>query len=255
VPSLDKIRVLVTRPRGQASALALLLEAEGAVLVLIPTIELAPPDSYDGLDTALQELGSYDWVLFTSANAVRAFAERARALDLVPDPRRVGVIGPATAKAVQEALQRAPDLMPQTYVAESFAEALVPKAHGAKMLLVRAAVARDILPEILVAAGARVTVAEAYRTVVPQGSIAALCALFAEAPPDAIMFTSASTAQNLTGLLESAGLGIPAGTVLASIGPITSKAMRELGLEPTLESAESTIPSLVGSLASHFAGL
>jgi uroporphyrinogen-III synthase len=253
VPSLDKIRVLVTRPRGQASVLARLLEAEGAVPALIPTIELAPPDSYDGLDTALQELGSYDWVLFTSANAVRVFVERARALDLGPDPRRVGVIGPATARAVQEALNRAPDLMPQNYVAESFAEALVPSVRGARVLLVRAVVARDMLPEALAAAGASLTIAEAYRTVVPQGSIAALRALFAEAPPDAIMFTSASTVQNLAGLLESAGLGIPAGTVLASIGPITSKAMRELDMEPTLEAAESTIPSLVGSLASYFA--
>jgi uroporphyrinogen-III synthase len=254
VPSLDKIRVLVTRPRGQASVLARLLEAEGAVPALIPTIELAPPDSYDGLDTALQELGSYDWVLFTSANAVRVFAERARALDLVPDPRRVGVIGPATAKAVQEVLQRAPDLMPQTYIAESFGEALVPKARGAKMLLVRAAVARDTLPEILVAAGARLTVAEAYRTIIPSGSIAELGMLFAEAPPDAITFTSASTAHNLAALLEEAHLAVPQGTVLASIGPITSRAMREAGLEPVLEAAESTIPSLVAALRGHFRG-
>jgi uroporphyrinogen-III synthase len=116
------------------------------------------------------------------------------------------------------------------------------------MLLVRAAVARDILPESLTAAGATVTIAEAYRTIIPKNSIAELRTLFTTHPPDTITFTSASTAQNLMALLEAAQLKLPSGIVLASIGPITSQAMRELGMEPTIEAAEATIPALVAAL-------
>ncbi len=120
------------------------------------------------------------------------------------------------------------------------------------MLLVRAAVARDLLPEALSAAGAHVTVAEAYRTVVPQASAPELRTLFTTAPPDAITFTSASTAQNLAALLAEAALTLPPATVLASIGPVTSQAMRDLNLEPTLESEAATIPALVFALEQRF---
>jgi uroporphyrinogen-III synthase len=116
------------------------------------------------------------------------------------------------------------------------------------MLLVRAAVARDVLPERLKEAGARVRIAEAYRNVIPGGSIREIQELFASDPPDAITFTSASTAQNLHALLDAAELEIREGTVLASIGPITSRAMREVGMEPTVEAGEATIVSLVDAL-------
>jgi uroporphyrinogen-III synthase len=250
--ALDHVRILITRARGQTSTLAELLKAEGAIPILIPTIELAPPTSWCGLDAALTALRSFDWLLFTSANAVYAFAQRARFLNLPAHPRRIAVIGPATAKAVQEALDQPVDLIPPKYVAESFADALLPHASGASMLLVRAAVARDLLPEALTAAGAAVTIAEAYRSVIPTGSIAELQQLFSTNPPDAITFTSASTAQNLSVLLEAGSLKISPETVLASIGPITSRAMRELGMVPTIEAAESTIPSLVAALTTHF---
>jgi uroporphyrinogen-III synthase len=255
MPALLHRRILVTRPRGQASTLADLLTSEGAEVISIPTIELAPPTSWCGLDAALVSLRSYDWLLFTSANAVHAFAERASQLKLSPYPKKIGVIGPATATAVREAgLALDIDLMPERYVAESFAEALTPHALGASMLIVRAAVARDTLPEELVTAGAIVTIAEAYRTIIPADSVKRLQVLFAEAKdaPDAITFTSASTAQNLVSLLESAALKIPAGTVLASIGPITSDAMRILGIAPSIEALQATIPALVEALATHY---
>lgn len=246
-------RILVTRARGQASALAEQLRALGAETILLPTIELAPPASYCALDAAITTLGSYDWLLFTSANAVLAFAARAERLRLSPDARRIAVIGPATARAVHEALGRTVDLMPPRFVAESFAEALMPHAAGATMLLVRAAVARDTLPDALRAAGAELAVAEAYRTRIPDESMVQVGGLFEAAPPDAITFTSASTAENLGALLQAAALTIPPGTVLASIGPITSQALRDLGLRPNVEAAAATIPSLVEALAVHFA--
>jgi uroporphyrinogen-III synthase len=248
---LSNRRILITRAAGQASTLAALLETEGAETIQIPTIEIAPPESYAALDAALAALRSYDFLIFTSANAVNAFAARARTLALTPRPKRIAVIGPATAAAVQGSGIAAdtPDLLqPDRYVAEALAEALQPHAAGARMLLVRAAIARDTLPETLTAAGATVTIAEAYRTVVPLRRIEELRILFLSKPPNAITFTSGSTAHNFAALLESAALTIPAGTTLASIGPITSQAMRNLGLEPNVEATESTIPSLVEAL-------
>jgi uroporphyrinogen-III synthase len=244
-------RILITRAKGQASALATQLEALGATTILIPTIELAPPASWCALDAALASIRSFDWLIFTSANAVEAYTTRARTLRLQPHPRRLAAIGAATAKAATDAGLTV-DLIPPQAVAESLAEALLPHAKGASMLLVRAAVARDILPKTLTAAGATVTIAEAYRTIIPQDSIEQLRTLFSTQPPDAITFTSASTAQNLAALLEAASIEMPDGIVLASIGPITSQAMRELSFEPALESSEPSIAALSSALADHF---
>ena len=248
---LRERRVLVTRAQGQASVLAELLRAEGAVPVLLPVIEMVEPESWAQLDGALAEPEGFDWLVFSSANAVRVFAERAgRAWDR-SGKTRIAVIGPATARAVEEHLGRGADLVPGRYVAEGLLEALAPLAAERSVLLVRAAVARDVLPEGLRAAGARVTVADAYRTVVPEASVAAVRAM---AAPDAVMFTSASTVVNLMGLLARAGVRLPEGVVLASIGPVTSRALRESGLEPTVEARESTIPSLVEALVGVFVG-
>ena len=243
-------RILITRAKGQASALATQLEALGATPILIPTIEIASPSSYSAMDTALASIRSFDWLIFTSANAVQSFVDRARVLKLNPQAKRVAAIGSATAKAVTE-VGMSVDLIPTQAVAESLAEALKPHAANARMLLVRAATARDVLPESLTAAGATVTIVEAYRNVIPTDSINELRTLFTTNPPHAITFTSASTAQNLMSLLEAASLEVPEGIVLASIGPITSKAMRNLNLTPTIEAAEATVPSLVEALARH----
>ena len=241
-------RVLVTRPRTQASSLAKLLEAAGAIPILIPTIEIVPPSSYRALDHAITSAQDYDWVLFTSANAVEVFAQRAAAIGLWEKPRRIAVIGPATADAVRMALKLPVDRMPARYVAEAMVESLRYEAPNSSMLLVRAAVARDVLPAGLKALGARVTIVSAYRKVVPEASIKEIRELFAKDAPDAITFTSASTAQNLHALLEAAALKIPEGIVLASIGPVTSEAMREFGMEPTVEAKQATIASLADAL-------
>jgi uroporphyrinogen-III synthase len=235
------------------------LEALGACPILIPTLEIVAPASYAGLDAALADVTSFDWVIFTSANAVEVFDRRRRVaagVDLnkplaapFVTPKKIAVIGPATARAV-EGVGLAVDLVPPQYIAESLAEALVPHATGARMLLVRAADARDHLPEALTAAGAAVTVAEAYRNQIPPESVPALQEMFRvpESYPDAITFTSASTARNLVALLEVAGLRLPSGIVLASIGPITSQTLRELGHEVTVESAVPSISGLIEAL-------
>jgi uroporphyrinogen-III synthase len=251
-------RILITRAPHQASELADCLRARDASPVLIPTIEIAPPASFAALDAALTALAKCDWLIFTSANAVEAFHRRAQFLQLALLPRQqlqcqIAAIGPATERALNS-IGLTVDLLPPRFVAESLAESLLPEAPGKSFLLVRAAEARDTLPDALTAAGAAVTIAEAYRNQIPQTSVAALEKLFS-APahyPDAITFTSASTATNLATLLESAGLTLPPGILRASIGPITSQALRKLGLPPQIEAEESTIPALVAALAAHF---
>lgn len=244
-------RILITRAPHQASALAAQLEALGATPILIPTIEIAAPETFCTLDAGLLSLAQYDWLIVTSVNGVEALHRRAQQLRVALRPRRIAAIGPATADALR-AIGLAADLIPDRYVAEALAEALVPDAAGRFYLLVRAAEARDTLPEALEVAGGIVTIAAAYRNCVPAGSIAALASLFSEAPPEAVTFTSASTARNLATLLDAGGLSLPAATALASIGPITSQAMRELGLPPHLEATESTIPSLVAAIVAWF---
>lgn len=246
-------RILITRTRQQVSELATRLEEMGAEVLLIPTIELAPPTSFEGLDDALSLMASFEWVLFTSANAVHAFAARARELGMVPELRKIAVIGPATARAVQEIGLKV-DLMPKQYVAESLAAALRPSADGVSMLLVRAEQARDVLPLALDAAGARLTIAHVYRNIAPWDSVAALRRAFSDPKqyPDAITFTSSSTATNLFSLLDTATLQLPDRIERASIGPITSETLRELGHPATIEASEPTIAALCVALREHF---
>jgi uroporphyrinogen-III synthase len=251
--TLTNKRILITRTRHQASDLATQLEALGATPILIPTIEIVPPASFAALDAALTCLRTYDWLVLTSPNAVEAFHRRAQFLHLTQLPKKIAVIGPATLTAAN-AIGLTVDLVPPQYIAESLAQALLPEAPGKSFLLVRAAEARDILPATLTAAGATVTIAEAYRNQLPPDSRQALRTLFAspETYPDAITFTSASTARNLCALLEAANLTLPPGITLASIGPITSQTLRDLGHEPTIEAPEPTIPSLIQAISSYF---
>jgi uroporphyrinogen-III synthase len=248
-------RVLITRAPHQASELADRLRALGATPILIPTIEIGPPASYAALDAALAALAEFDLVAFTSANAVDAFHQRAEFLGLKPVPRRIAVVGPSTARAV-EVIGLHIDVVPPTFTAESLAQSLLPEASGKHILLVLAEHAPATLSSALTTAGAAVTVTPAYGNRIPATSLAAVTDLFADPAnyPDAVTFTSASTAGNLVALLEAAGLTLPGSVLRASIGPITSRALADLGMPPHLEAVESTIPALVNALAARFQG-
>ena len=250
-------RILITRPPQQASELADRLRALGATPISIPTIEIAPPATFAALDAALASLSSFDVVAFTSANAVTAFHQRARLLGIVlgidSGPRRIAVVGPSTAHAV-EAIGLQAGVIPPTFTAQSLAETLRPEAQGKRFLMVLAEAAPTILSDGLESAGGQVTVAAAYSNRIPASSLQAIASLFSNPGncPDAVTFTSASTAANLVALLEASGLTLPAAVVRASIGPITSRALRDLGLPPHVEASESTIPALVAALELHF---
>jgi uroporphyrinogen-III synthase len=222
---------------------------------VVPTIEIGPPSSFAELDAALASLPDFDLIAFTSANAVGAFHERVRFLGITAAPSRIAAVGPATARAL-EAIGLHADVMPATYTAEALGATLAPGASGLRILLVLAEGAPAILRDALAVAGAAVTIAAAYSNRIPEASLAAVTSLFSDAAsyPDAVTFTSASTAANLVALLDAAGLALPAGVIRASIGPITSRALRELGLPPQVEAAESTIPALVAALVAQFRG-
>lgn len=244
-------RVLVTRSQRQSSELATKLSEIGLDPVVVPAIEIAPPASFEVLDEALAQLSSFDWLIFTSANAVEAMQHRLGSVpSLAPGTwPQIAAIGPATARAL-EAIGLAANLIPPQAVAELLADALLRRAVQSggspkRFLLIRAEDARDVLPDELRAAGAQVVIAPAYRTVVPGGSVDMIRRLFADpAALAAISFTSSSSARNLLALCEAAGVKLPLSALRVSIGPITSETLRSLGYPPHAEALEASVASL-----------
>jgi uroporphyrinogen-III synthase len=245
-------RVLVGRAREQADALSSELRRQGATVLEIPFIQINPPKSYRALDGALQSVADYDWVILTSVNGVRALFERMDSLRLDAGPlrtRKLAAIGPATRAALEKrGLQVR--VVPKEYVAESVVRSLRAQVKGKRVLLVRAKVARDVIPRELRAAGAEVDVVEAYETVVPADSARRVRGVFRSGrPPDVVTFTSSSTARNFVALLGTEPQRVLGnGVRLASIGPVTSATMRELGLPVHIEAREYTIPGLVEAI-------
>jgi uroporphyrinogen III methyltransferase / synthase len=236
--------VVVTRPESQASVLAEQLREAGAEVVVLPVIEIE--DAADGgtaLAEALATVQSYDWLVVTSANGAR------RVLDGLPDARALGgvavaAIGPGTAAALADGNIRA-DLVPERFVAEGLLEAF-PDGPG-RVLLARAAVARDTLPDGLRAKGWEVDVVEAYRTI---PAVPSPATLEAAAVAEVVTFTSSST---VTRFLEVAGPDrVP--PLVACIGPITAATAKEAGLTVDVEADEHSVPGLVAALVSHLAG-
>ena len=236
-------RIVVTRAREQADALSNRLRALGADVLELPTIEIRPAADYGPLDRAIAGLAGYDWLIFTSANGVRFFVERLdrSGTDLRALGAKICAIGPATRAAV-EALHLKVDLMGKEYVAEGLLEAFAPyDLAGQRVLLPRAAVARDLVPVELARRGAQVDVVEAYRTGVPEGATARVREVFRRRP-DWVTFTSSSTVRNF---VEAAGAETLRGVPVATIGPVTTATARELGIEVTAQAQVFTIDGLL----------
>jgi uroporphyrinogen III methyltransferase/synthase len=241
-------RIVTTRAKGQADALTSRLKALGADAVELPTIEIQPAADYGPLDRALGELGAYDWLIFTSANGVRFFLERLdrSAVDLRALRAKICAIGPATRAAI-EAQHLKVDLMGREYVAEGLLAAFADfDLAGRRVLLPRAAVARDLVPVELSRRGAQVDVVEAYRTVTPEGAGAQAARIFGgERKPDCVTFTSSSTVQNFVAV---AGTEALAGVKVASIGPVTTATARGLGIAVDAEARVFTANGLVDAV-------
>jgi uroporphyrinogen-III synthase len=259
---LAGLRIVVGRARHQASALSAGLRELGATVLEIPFIEIRKPRSYRPLDSALKNLRDYNWLILTSVNGVDALWDRLHKLGLTNNRLKhlkVAAIGPATKKAIERHGIKV-NVVPEEYIAESVVESLSNQVAGKRMLLARARVARDVIPRELRKLGAQVDVVEAYETVIPQSSRARLRAMLSDSRrrPHVITFTSSSTVRNFVALLGNVWRGRPRprkagsldGICLASIGPITSSTLRELGLPVDIEAKEYTIPGLIKALAS-----
>ena len=220
----------------------------------MPTIEIVPASDYGPLDRAIAELPSYDWLIFTSVNGVRYFLERLdrSQQDLRGLKARICAIGEATKQAL-EALHLKVDVMGEEFVAESLVEALSKfDLAGKRVLLPRAAVARDVLPRTLRDRGACVDVVEAYRTVVPESAVRQAEQIFGGShKPDWITFTSSSTVQNF---VQVAGAKVLEGVNVASIGPVTTATAKKLGVSVTIEASPYTTDGLVAAIVKGAAG-
>ncbi len=252
------LRVLVTRTREQARETCRALEELGAQTVVMPTIALVPPEDGEPLRRAVRELASYRFVVLTSANAVAplktALAEAgldARALA----GATLCAIGPGTAAAALAELGLRADLIPADHRAEGLLELLTAeRVRGQRVLIPRAAVARELLPEELAARGAEVDLIPVYRTVLPdpaetRGGLAALEA----GEVDVLTFTSASTAENFAAILGSRLAALTAGRLVVAIGPVTRDACERVGLKVDLMPASYTIHAMTAALVQHVA--
>ena len=249
--------VLVTRGADQAGEFTAKLTSLGARVYGCPTIEITPPPDYCDLDAAIGELSGCHWIVFTSFNAVRYFFGRLSELGL--DSRALGgcrvcAVGPRTAAALVGCGVRA-DLVPPDYKAQGVVDALAGlDMAGKRVLFPRGDRAGETIPEALTRMGAEVLAPVAYANETPEGIPAESLRALEERRVDCVTFTSSSTVQNLASILgENRFLHLLDGVRIASIGPVTSRSCRELGLEVHMEPAAYTLDALAAELTAHFA--
>jgi uroporphyrinogen III methyltransferase/synthase len=255
--SLCNKKIVVTRAAEQAGEFSSKLAVRGATVLECPTIRLVEPESWQLLDLAIRELPSYDWLILTSANAVRFFFQRMDTLGL--DARalascRICAVGPKTADEIRS-FGIKPDLVPNDYKAEGVVDEFARlDMQGTRVLFPRADKARDVIPRELKRIGALVDSPVAYRNVFPERLPPETLFALEKRSVDCITFTSSSTVQNLAAMLgEELMLDMLKGVTVASIGPITSKSCRDLGLKVDIEPQSYTLDALVGALEAHFA--
>ncbi len=248
--------VVITRPEAQAEEFAGLLYQQGARVIHFPTIKIASPESYGGLDEAIGNLSRYRWIIFTSANGVSFFISRLQ--ELGGDIRdlkgiRICTIGPATAAKLKSLGIRV-DLVPDEFISEGVVREFEKiDVKGSRILLPRAEKARDVIPEGLAKLGAKVDVVTAYRTVNSERDKAELETLLNEGKVDVITFTSPSTVINFMEIMGRGGqFAMPPHVKIACIGPVTAAAVKKAGLPVDIMQERYTIPGLVETLVEYF---
>ncbi|WP_020677230.1 uroporphyrinogen-III C-methyltransferase [Geopsychrobacter electrodiphilus] len=248
-------RFLITRPRAQAATFVALLQAQGAETICIPTIEIATPEDWTPCDQSLARLGGYHGVILTSANGVEAFFGRMKHLGL--DLRalagvKIIAVGPKTAKEIEK-YGLSPDLVPQNFRAEGVVEELLAAGvDGKRFLYPRTAIARELIPDSLTAAGAEVDAPIIYRTIATLEKRDMIRHLLESGELDAICFSSSSTFDNLQAMFGDELKTLQGGTKFFSIGPLTSGTIRKHGFEVALEPEQSTLDDLVGAMVDYY---
>ncbi|HEY3423179.1 MAG TPA: uroporphyrinogen-III C-methyltransferase [Negativicutes bacterium] len=247
--------VLVTRAREQASILTEQLEALGAQCLEAPAIKIGPADSYANIDQAIQELAEYQWLIFTSVNGVDYFFTRLR--EAGRDTRalansKVAAIGAQTARQLEKYGVMA-DIVPLEFRAEGIVEALAGFiAPGMRVLIPRALVARDVLPQKLVQMGALVNVAPVYQTISGDTDGQVLAQKLQAGQIDLVTFTSSSTVTNLLNLLGSQGAQLLASAKVACIGPVTADTCLEHGIKPDVIAGNYTIKGMMEAIVTLY---
>lgn len=252
---LEGKRIVLTRAVEQARELMARLEEMGAIVLLFPAVSFSEPSDTSQLDRAIRSLGEFDWILFTSANAVRFFAARFRKLGMEPSHGmtfRCAAVGPATASAVA-AEGFSVDHVAQEFVGTALARELSNSLAGKKILLPRSERARPDLPAALKAVGADVTEVVAYHT----GGVGviepAVMRAVRDAQVDLISFFSPSAIENMRGELGDEVLSsLGAKAALAVVGPVTAAALRSAGLPIAIEAPVATAESMAASIANYF---
>jgi uroporphyrinogen III methyltransferase/synthase len=248
-------KILITRARDQAAVFSSSLRDLGAEVIELPTIEIVPPASWKGLDRGIEQIASYDWLIFTSANGVNFFWQRwkERNNDRLPPSLKICAIGPATAYTlIEKGIQV--HYTPKEFVAEAILKGFEKSAlKGKRILLARAKEARDVLPEGLRKMGAKVDVVETYRTVKPKGGSKKLKELLMKGKVDAITFTSSSTVNHFAELLKKEDLhALLKNTTIACIGPITARTAKNWKMRVQIQPKEYTIPALTQAIVQYF---
>ena len=248
--TLAGLRVVVTRAAHQAEELARPLRERGAKVILLPVIGIAQPADLQPLRQAASHCDEYDWIIFTSANAITAFVHELRC---PPGDckSRVATVGAAT-REVAEQIGFRVSLTPPSYVAESLVEAFCDhKLKDQRILVPSAAVTRDVVATVLRKRGAQVDLVEAYRNVIPPQAAEEALLVFQKPYPEWVTFASSSAVENLIRLI---GIEPLQGIKVATIGPITSQTVRAHGLIIAAEASVSTIISLVEAICAAHAG-
>jgi uroporphyrinogen III methyltransferase/synthase len=249
-------RIVVTRPRKQAGGLAQRIEALGGEVIEFPTIEIQPPESFADLDRAVQTIDTYQWIIFTSVNSVEPFLERlSLAGKSISDVchAQVVAIGAETAKRLAAA-GIVVSVIPSRYQAEGILESLDPAVLADNRVLIpRAAKARDVLPDTLRQWGATVDVIAAYRTVAPDFDATSIRRSLTQGSIDMITFTSSSTVTNFVQLCGNDSLAaLVGGAAIASIGPITAQTVEALGGHVDVMAQEFTVDGLIAAMIEYF---
>ena len=245
---LARLRIAVTRVASQSEELALRLRALGAEPILFPLIEIIPPEDWSEVDAAIGSIADYDWIIFTSANAVHQFMSRLALGGSFSAKVKVAAIGPATEQALL-AHGHEPEVVPERHVAESLVDAVRGQGiAGARILVAQGDLARELVAQELAEAGALVDAVVCYRNVPARPDPAALQARVMRDEIDWILLFSPSAVHNLFGLFEGDWCKH---TRLASIGPTTTLAIREHGAAPAVEAAPHTTEALLDSMAEY----
>jgi len=244
--------ILITRASSQSDRLRISLEAAGARVLECPAIQIVPLEDWAEVDRAVANLHAYDWVIFTSANAVEHFMQRVKNAGAICAVR-IAVVGPSTARSLEK-WGLAASLVPSSFRAEGLLDALPSELPGLRVLLPRAETAREILPDELRRRGAAVDVVPVYRTTKASTGLLDLTAILSQERVDALVFTSPSAARYFSEVLGE-NLGSTIGpTPIAAIGPVVREALESLGMKVSIQPEQATMEELTRAICNYFSG-